>query len=92
MSNKRNMARAPNTRRGRTLSTMPNSPRQPNMSVWQFDQQGDHASRFMLIRVTTLASEPGHISLNKLFLRKAIMQGFYIYLYYYFLDRTILCV
>ena len=33
---------------------------------------------------STLTSAPGHISLNKLFLRKAIMQGFYIYLYYSF--------
>ena len=29
---------------------------------------------------STLASAPGHISLNKLFLRKAIMQGLYLYI------------
>ena len=33
---------------------------------------------------STLTSALGHIYLNKLFLRKAITQGFYIYLYYSF--------
>src|SRR4051812_28099313 len=49
---------------------------------------------------STLTSTPGHISLNKLFLRKAIMQRLYIYIYiiifgpHYFMcvgDRLRLC-
>jgi hypothetical protein len=59
------MARVPNTQRGRTLSMTPKSPRQPNMSVWQFDQQGDHASQFMPIGMTMSACRSDRVMQSK---------------------------
>ena len=59
------MAHVSNTRWGRALSMMQKCLGRPNMSVWQFDQQGDHASQFMPIGTTKMACRSERVTQSK---------------------------